>query len=717
MNAPDLPAQKKRCASAWRAPVLAALLAALTAGLFWPATGYELVDLDDLIYIGQNQIVLDGLRLESIRLAFTQVWQGMWAPGLWLSYMLDVECFGRGPWGFHLTNIWLHSLNATLVFALFWGWTKKPWRAFWAAAFWAWHPLRVESVAWVAERKDVLSGLLFLLCIGTYWLSKREPEPGAIPKKIFGGASALLLALGLLVKPMLMTAPFVLLLLDFWPLKRIQIDDQDGLRQLLRLVLEKWAFWAIAVAAAGVAMNAHERVGAVQNMPWAVRLIMVPLHYAFYLFKTTCPRNLTALYEQLSFYRLDFLVAVLILGGLSLWAWWGRQRRGNELVGWAWFLGLLVPVIGLVRFGAQSVADRFTYLPAIGISLALLLVFPGKITAIWRWTRAILCGGILLWMANSTRLQLPVWRTSTTLYENVLRHSPTHPHALHFQATQQFQRGEAAAALAKFDQLLLRDPNLEPAQFAKAFCMSELGQVHTAKEWLQAHPPPAGPTAYAGYWEWHMGTLALQLHQPAEALRFAEAALQKLPINDNSRADVALLGMAASFEMGNQAGAVAWAHKWPPYGTKTQIGLPDLMPYHLKNWVRGRRLGATDYFRQLLAAYPQDVEWFNNLAWSLATADWSPMPPEEILGLARHAVELGGPNPILLDTLGAAFANADDFSAAREGAEQALALLQGTGPATLELRHSVEKRLQLYVNNEPWREEAFGRLWGDRYDR
>ena len=157
--------------------LLGTIFFVLTSILFWPAVRCDLVNLDDIVYVTENQMIRDGLSWHAIREAFTSLYQVMWAPGLWISYMVDIDLFGISPWGFHFTNVLLHSINALLVFILFWQWTRKPWCAFWAAALWAWHPLRVESVAWVAARKDVLSGFFFLACLLFYGLAHAPPSP------------------------------------------------------------------------------------------------------------------------------------------------------------------------------------------------------------------------------------------------------------------------------------------------------------------------------------------------------------------------------------------------------------------------------------------------------------------------------------------------------------------------------------------------------------
>lgn len=713
---PSPPARVRR-ASPWPTFFLAGALFGLTALLFWPTVGYELVDLDDLLYIHQNKIVLDGFTWSSIQLAFTHIWHGMWAPGLWLSYMLDMELFGLEPWGYHLVNLLLHALNAALVFVLFRSWTGKSWRAFWAAALWAWHPLRVESVAWVAERKDVLSGLFFLLCLGAYWLAWKDGTASRRRRGLLRAASAGCLAIGLLVKPMLMTTPAVLLLLDVWPLKRLSVSEPSLFRRLPALILEKWAFWLMAAASAFLSMKAHAAAGAVMEMSWLERLKMIPLHYVFYLMKTVRPANLTALYEPLYFVRFDFLLAAFILAAITWWSWPGRRHPENELVGWAWFLGLLLPVIGLVRFGAQSVADRFTYLPAIGLSVLLLQFFSDRKHPAWKWGLTLFCCGSLLWMARATARQLPAWQDSSALYDNLLRYFPSSAFGLHFRSMQQIQHGDPVGAEATIDRVLQTNPDVELYRYGKALAMCAQDRPADAKAWLEARLPPER-SSIPGYWEWHLGMLAFHAGQFDDALRYAEIALDKLPVNDTSRNDLMLLGMAAAFEKGDDAAAREWAHRWSPYRNKSRIELLDLMPYYLSQWKAGIRGPALEYFRRVLRAYPDNAECRNNIAWVLATSSWGPADPQEILQIAKEAKDLIGEEPALLDTLGVAYAHAGDFTAARECEEKAMAFTRFTGQEASDFYRNAEKRLRQYRQDQPWLEEdAAARLLQAYYGR
>ena len=683
-------------------------LALAAFSLFAPSIRYELVDLDDLTYVTQNQIVLNGLAIPSIRAAFATVWQGMWAPVLWLSYMLDVQLFGHSAWGLHLTNVLLHAANAFLLYALFLCWSGKPWRAAFAAALWALHPLRVESVAWVAERKDVLSGLFFLLCLLAYSAAHGHGRPGAhchAHRRPLLGAALCFLALGLMVKPMLVTTPFLLLLLDIWPLGRARLDFPNLIAKTPKLLAEKWGFWLAAAASSLIAYFAHAAAGAVQATPLVDRLKTVPLHYAFYLLKTARPRNLTVLYDGMLFTRRDGLLALAILGGITAWALLDARRRTHELVGWAWFLGTFVPVIGLVRFGVQSIADRFTYLPAIGLSLMLLHALPGIKSRALRAARAIAAGGILLWLAVLSARQLPMWNNSDALYDRVLQFSPSNSFGIYHRATRELRAGRPAEAEALLAQNILNHPDAEIFQQGKALAMMAQGRAAEAFAWLTALPLPQ-PSSCPGYREWTAGLLAFSQERYEEAASLAETALRIMPPNDNTRTDVLFLGMAAYFLGGDPDNAARLGRQWPPFRDKRQLAPEDLLPFYLKQWIGGQRQLAMDFFRRLLPRMPNDVLLHNNLAWLLATAEWSPADPQEVVVFAETALSRGGIHPILLSTLAAACANAGDFPSAAAHAEKALAMLRASGQDHSELFDSLQSQLRSYRQNRPWRDNA-----------
>ena len=713
----------------WPALLCFLALAAATFALFSPALRHGFVDLDDADYVYRNQIVLEGLSWPSARLVFTQPHAAMYAPVLWLSYMLDADCFGTASArGFHFTNILLHSLNAGLFFFLLFSWSRKPWRALFFAAAWAWHPLRVESVAWIAERKDVLSGFFFLLCLAAHGLARRpapiaaaQPESPARPgrdnrfRPICYLASFLCFALGLLVKPSLVPVPALLLLLDVWPLRRLADFSPRGLlRDLPRLLLEKIPFFLLSAATAWSSAAAHRTAEAIARVSPLAALKAVPIHYGFYLFKIFRPRNLSVLYPNVRFTRPDYLFALLLLAGISFWVWESRRRRPNGPVGWLWFLGLLVPVIGLVQFGVQSVADRFTYLPAMGVSVALLFAFPA-VPARRRLLaplRAALAIGLLSLLVLLTSRLLPVWESTSALFQNVLRYFPDNPMALCQQASQAIEeRGDFGAAEILVDRAHRVAPATLSGVQLKALCLSQRLGPEAAYEHLLRNPPGDAPSD-PGIAEWNLAVAAFCAKRYDAALGHADEALRVMPLFNYTRQALVLLAMAAAHEQGDEVLALSHARRFLPYRDKTEIALPDLMPFYLTLWIGSRRGEALDYFRRLVAAYPDRADLLNNVAWGLATAAWSPAPPAEALEIAQRMQSLHpGPHPVLLDTLAAAQANAGDCSAAVQTVQAALAARAPSSPEQAELARHLEARLRTYRNNEPCREDAFRRLW------
>ena len=278
-------------------------------------------------------------------------------------------------------KIMLHALNAALFFLLLRRWTGRHWMACWGALFWACHPLRVESVAWISGRKDVLSGLFFLLCLWAYGRSA-DGRKGA---RGWFWAAAGFFALGLMGKATLMAAPFLLLLLDIWPLRRARPGEPRWFARMVRLAAEKWAFWLLSVLAGALGIWGHAAQNALRPADLGTRLWRIPVHAACYLGQTVWPRSLHVLYADLPLAAGMVAGAILLVAGISAGAWWVRRRRPGVGVGWLWYLAMLLPVAGVVGFGAQSRADRYTYLPAMGLVLMAVQGLPthGKRRRAW----------------------------------------------------------------------------------------------------------------------------------------------------------------------------------------------------------------------------------------------------------------------------------------------------------------------------------------------
>ncbi|MBI4576043.1 MAG: tetratricopeptide repeat protein [Planctomycetes bacterium] len=386
-------------------PPLAALVLALaTAAAYWPALANGFVAYDDDVYVTANAEVQAGPGAETLRWAFSAFRGGNWHPLTWISHALDCRLHGQEPRGHHLTSVLLHAANAGLFLLLLWRLTGEPVPAALAAALWAAHPLRVESVAWVAERKDVLSGTLGLLALLAYAWYRRRPGP---PRY---AAVAALHALGLMAKPMLVTLPLLFVLLDLWPLARMPRP---------RLVWEKGPLLALSVASCVVTVLAQRRGGALgglEAIPLGARLDNALVACLRYLGKTLWPADLAVFYPHpgASLPSWQPLAAALLLAALTAALLRHARRDRAPLVGWLWFLGALVPVLGLVQVGQQSMADRYTYLPSMGLAAGLVwgarsLGRPRLLTAVGLATLAAL--------VPATRAQIAVWRDTRSLFE------------------------------------------------------------------------------------------------------------------------------------------------------------------------------------------------------------------------------------------------------------------------------------------------------------
>ena len=360
------------------------LLAIVTAFVYWPAVGFDYVTYDDPLFITTNPHVLGGLTWENVRWALGTGLDGNWIPLTWLSYMLDVEWFGPTATGLHLTNILLHSANTVLIFLLFRRLTGAHWASAVLAGLFGLHPLHVESVAWVAERKDVLSTFFGLLALGAYARyaqgeqSSNIQHPTPINREPASNAqwwywsAVFFFALGLMSKPMLVTLPFVLLLLDYWPLRRFEpgnISAHDA--TLTRLICEKIPFFILAAIASALTISVqfqNRAMVSLTNRPVGARISNALVAYARYLGKTFWPVDLTNPYPQTGHWPWSqVLAAGALVMGLSVLAMLTARKRPYGLAGWLWFLGTMIPVIGLVQVGVQSLADRYTYIPLLGV--------------------------------------------------------------------------------------------------------------------------------------------------------------------------------------------------------------------------------------------------------------------------------------------------------------------------------------------------------------
>ena len=429
---------------------------------------HDFVQYDDQQYVTENPQVQAGLSFAGLRWAFG-FHAGNWHPLAWLSHMLDCQIYGANPAGHHLTSILLHAANAVLLFLALRRLTGATWRSAIVAALFAWHPLHVESVAWIAERKDVLCASFWLLTLLAYAGYATRPAAGRY------AATLGCFVLALMAKPMAVTLPFVLLLLDCWPLKRLEN------KSFLALVWEKTPFFAITLGVCVLTMLAQEQaIASTAGLTVSHRLANVVVAYAHYVGAMFVPINLAVFYP----YRLllpasTILLACLVIAGVSLLAIFHARRRPFLLIGWLWYLGTLVPVIGLVQVGDQSWADRYTYLPLIGL---FVFVVWGAAEWIGNWTRlrVLAVAGMAIALLATTSVQLRHWKNTRTLFEHAARVTHENQMAAAILGSLLAQEGRLEDAIEHFNRALRYKPGYPEAHFFLGHTYDQQGRLEEA---------------------------------------------------------------------------------------------------------------------------------------------------------------------------------------------------------------------------------------------
>jgi Flp pilus assembly protein TadD len=566
--------------------VLGVLLALAVVTAYWPVLGNEFVNYDDNEYLTDNPHVQQGLTWEAVRWAWTTGYAGNWFPLTWMSHMVDWRLYGPAPSGHHATNLALHVANTLLVFGLLGAATGAVWRSALVAGLFGLHPLRVESVAWAAERKDVLSACLWLLTLWAYgrWVRRGGARRYALV--------ALGLAVGLTAKQMAVTLPCALVLLDVWPLRRL---ESAGLWALVR---EKLPLVPIVAAAAMVTMivqSAGGMIGDAETNPLGVRVATAVVAYAAYLWKTAWPRELIVLYVHHGAppaSAVALSAAVLVV--LSALAWRERIRRPYLLVGWLWFLGTLVPVIGLVPIGRHAYADRYTYIPLLGIFAAVAWLPPAG-----RWARpaGAVAAAVLVALGIRTHAQVRVWHDPVSLFSHALAADERSPLAHVNLAYGLVDRGEVERAIPHFRRALELEPTYAKAHVGLGNVLLSRGQLDEAVAQYEA-AVYADPQSFFALT--NLGYVIAQRGRFAEAIPYYERALEVRPdfvpaLNN--------LGLALA-RTGRFAEARVWfgrALTVDPHHTDTLNNLGALA------MAEGRVEEGLPYFERVLALRPADA--------------------------------------------------------------------------------------------------------------
>ena len=623
----------------WLTVSVCIFLAAVTWMVFGQTLGHDFINYDDQNYVYENAKITGGLNLASIAWAFSHVHAQNWHPLTTISHMLDCQLYGLKAEGHHFTNVLLHTVAVLLLFAVLREMTGALWRSAFVAAVFAIHPLHVESVAWVAERKDVLSAVFFILTLGAYVRYARAPS---IVRYL---AVATLFALGLMSKPMLVTVPFVLLLLDYWPLKRFPPATsvkskgkwlswwERQSRKLSGLILEKIPLIALSAISGTVTFLAQRQaLGWTEDLPVSLRFNNAVVTYIAYIWQMLWPARLAVFYphpeNRVPLWEIILALAVLIaitLTGIVL-----RRKRPYFITGWLWYLGMLVPVIGVIQVGWQGRADRYTYLPQIGLYVLVAWAI-ADLSASWRHQRqfaavgAAILLGALTWRAWN---QASFWRNSETLWTHTLAVTADNDVAENNLGIIFLGRGQVDEAISRFQAAVdLRSENA-PAHdnLAKAF---------------------------------------LQKGQVADAMLHYRKLLEIQP--DNAEAH-------------NILGTILIQ--------------------------QGRVREAIEQWQETLGMQPENGNAKSNLAWVFATyPEESIRNGTQAVQLAAQALQLsGGKNAIILRTLAAAYAESGRFAEAVRTAERGLELAIGQGNAGLAAE--LQRNIALYRLNSPLRDTS-----------
>lgn len=758
-----------------RAVGLALALAAVL--VYWPVRHHDFLRIDDPAYLVKNSHVNTGLRLENILWAFTHSHWFNWHPVTWLSHMLDCQCFGLNPGPHHLVNVAFHAINTLLLLGLLRWLTGAFWRSSLVAGLFALHPLHVESVAWVAERKDVLSMFFFLLTLWAYAryarASRTVPGRAQASRWSFYAVTLVLYVLGLMSKPMLVTLPFVLLLLDYWPLGRMAplagLPDAACVRPLLKsLIWEKLPFLALATASSVVTFLVQQKEGAIIEaslLPFENRLGNALLSYARYLGMTFVPTGLSVFYplpREMPWAQVGG--ATLLLLAVTVLALRFARSKPYLLFGWLWYLGTLVPVIGLVKAGEQALADRYTYIPLVGIFIALVWAL-AELAQRYAFLRKPLWaagGASLVACALATHQQLRYWQNSYALYEHanavtennymaqlvigqllweegklpeakrwllqalsLAPHSPDAHTGLGFLLLREDRYAEA---VEHFQQAVAGAPNLEQAHYGLAYCHFRQGDLQNAEASCRRAyelEPDNGNVVLL------QALISRSQGKSAEAEALCRHVLQIKPgwapalrqladwlaADGKSEESEKLYLEAVAAEPNNTDGHNGLAAVLERAG-KLEAAMAQLSQSltlepnqpmercHLGGLLSQlhRTADSIEQYRQALQLKPDLAAALNNLAWILATGSESRFRDgAEAVRLAEQACQQAGDNtPFFIGTLAAAYAEAGRFEEAIKTAEKARDLARKAGQEEIAKRN--EQMLALYRARQAFHE-------------
>lgn len=709
---------------------IAVVLGLGTFSVYAPVRQHSFVSFDDPIYVTENPMVQAGLTAAGFNWAFTTGHGANWHPLTWLSHMLDCELFGPGPAGSHLMNLFFHIANTLLLFVVLHRLTSAVWRSALVAALFALHPLHVESVAWVAERKDVLSAFFFLLTLWAYVNYSASSAVRSPKRTAWLGCALLLFALGLMSKPMLVTLPCVLLLLDYWPLGRIA----SGV-PLRVLGWEKAPFFLLSAVSCIVTFIVQSKGGAVQSLAdfsIGARIENAFVSYARYLGKTFWPTDLAVFYPHPGNWPVTPVVfAIVLVAGACLVVLRFRRSFPFAAVGWFWFFGMMIPTIGLVQVSDQSLADRYTYLPSIGLFVALAWS-AGAMCERWRLARVpIAVAATLATAACAARTgnQLGHWQNSERLFRHAIAVTPPNAVAQDSLGNALLDQGRVDEALGHFQTALAIEPDFADAHnnfgdallkknrtgeaivhFEKAI---ELHPRHViaynnlADVFVQTKRPDAAVAHYRKVVELqpdflvarhNLGMTLFQTGQREDAIAQFRTIAELQPDNANSRNNLGWILL--------QNGRLDEATTHLEKALAIRPDYPEAHNNLGKTLAqKGQSRAAATHYQTALRLQPDNVRALSNLAWLLATCpDPAARNGARAMELAQRADELShGKDPASLQAFAAASAECGRFADAVTIAGRALDLA-GAQSNPDAFVAALRSQLKVFEAGSPFRE-------------
>ena len=633
--------------------------------VFGQTLGHDFVNYDDKTYVYGNSLVNAGLSLHGLSQAFVDTQTNNWHPLTIISHMTDCQVFDLKAGGHHFTNVFLHTIAAVLLFFWLSNITGRFWGSAFVTALFAIHPLRVESVAWIAERKDVLSAVFFFLTLGAYVRYTRA--------RIFGRylTMSILFACGLMSKPMLVTTPVVLLLLDYWPLKRIA--DRKSFR---RMMLEKLPLFALSAVSSVVALALQVHSPAsVGQLPSGWRLQNALVTYGTYLWQMFWPANLAVFYphpdDRLAFWQVAFAAALLIAITWAVVAL--RRSRPYLLVGWLWYLIMLLPVIGIVEVGLQGHADRYTYLPHVGLYIALTWL-AADVARSLPYRKEILAtvgGAIIVILSACAWKQTTYWRNSETLWTRALSVTSDNDVALTNLGTLLMERGQLDDALSYFQNALAVRSRSEHRHYNLSLAL-----IHDST-----------------------GNVLARKGRLNEAIAHFRQAIDLRPDFPDAHYNLG----TALFQKEDLDGAIAEFRTTlsiHPYDAGAHTSLGNALVQ------KGLLREAVDHYEKALQSDPDSILPLNNLAWIMSTGPDDSLRNNEIaVQLATKANQLSKEsNPIFIRTLAAAYAQAGQFEKATETARRASEKANAQGVHDLAVQ--IQEEIDLYQRRMPLRDSS-----------